>query len=31
MAIRMMLINHPLDCHVCEASGACALQDMAYE
>ncbi len=31
MAIRMMLVNHPLDCHVCEASGACSLQDLAYE
>ena len=28
MAIRMMLLNHRLDCHVCEASGACALQDL---
>lgn len=30
-AIRMMLINHPMECHVCGASGSCALQDLAYE
>jgi predicted molibdopterin-dependent oxidoreductase YjgC len=30
-AIKLMLINHKLDCHVCDASGACALQDLAYE
>lgn len=26
-----MLANHPQDCLVCDASGSCELQDMAYE
>jgi predicted molibdopterin-dependent oxidoreductase YjgC len=30
-AIRLMLLNHRFDCHVCEKSGACVLQDLAYE
>ena len=30
-AIRLMLVNHKLDCHVCEASGDCDLQNLAYE
>jgi len=30
-ALRLLLVNHKLNCHVCEASGACALQDLAFE
>lgn len=29
--VSLMLSNHPNDCMMCEASGACALQDLAYE
>lgn len=27
----MLLINHPLDCPVCDQAGECNLQDLAYE
>jgi NADH-quinone oxidoreductase subunit G len=27
----MLLINHPLDCPVCDQAGECHLQDLAYE
>jgi predicted molibdopterin-dependent oxidoreductase YjgC len=30
-AIRLMLLDHRLDCHICEKSGDCVLQDLAYE
>jgi formate dehydrogenase alpha subunit len=29
--VSLMLSNHPNDCMQCEASGACALQSLAYE
>jgi len=29
--LEMMLANHPQDCLVCDASGSCELQDLAYE
>jgi len=30
-AIRFMLINHPLDCPICDKGGECRLQDLAFE
>ncbi len=29
-ALRLMLVNHPLDCPVCDAGGECQLQNLAY-
>lgn len=29
--VEMLLINHPLDCPVCDQAGECYLQDLAYE
>lgn len=29
--IQFILVNHPLDCPVCERSGECSLQDLTYE
>lgn len=29
--LELMLANHPQDCLVCDASGSCELQDLAYE
>jgi NADH-quinone oxidoreductase subunit G len=29
--VEFTLINHPLDCPVCDKGGACELQDRAYE
>ena len=29
--IEFLLINHPLDCPICDAAGQCMLQDYAYE
>ncbi|MGP8216846.1 MAG: 2Fe-2S iron-sulfur cluster-binding protein [Bacteroidia bacterium] len=29
--VEMLLINHPLDCPVCDQAGECKLQDLAYE
>jgi predicted molibdopterin-dependent oxidoreductase YjgC len=29
--LEMMLANHPQDCLVCDSSGACELQDLAYD
>ena len=29
--LEMMLANHPRDCLVCDSSGACELQDLAYD
>ena len=31
LTLEMMLANHPQDCLVCDVSGACELQDLAYE
>ena len=30
-ALEFMLINHPLDCPICDKAGECRLQDLAYE
>ncbi|MBW1678535.1 MAG: molybdopterin-dependent oxidoreductase [Deltaproteobacteria bacterium] len=30
-AIRFLLVNHPLDCPVCDKGGECRLQDLAFE
>lgn len=30
-AIEFLLVNHPLDCPICDAAGQCELQDYAYE
>lgn len=29
--VEMLLINHPLDCPVCDQAGECKLQDLGYE
>jgi NADH-quinone oxidoreductase subunit G len=29
--VEFLLINHPLDCPVCDQAGECSLQDFAYE
>lgn len=29
--IRLMLVNHPLDCPVCDASGECDLQNICFD
>jgi len=29
--LRFMLINHPLDCPICDKAGECLLQDLVYE
>lgn len=31
MMLRLLLVNHPLDCPVCERSGECKLQDKTFE
>ncbi len=31
MSLELMLANHPQDCITCDVSGACELQDLAYE
>lgn len=31
ITLEMMLANHPRDCLVCDSSGSCELQDLAYE
>jgi len=31
MMIQLILVNHPLDCVICERSGECSLQNTAYE
>lgn len=31
LMVRMMLVNHPLDCAICERSGECLLQDTTVE
>jgi NADH-quinone oxidoreductase subunit G len=28
---RILLINHPLDCPVCDQAGECDLQDLSFE
>ena len=30
-AVRFMLVNHPLDCPICDKGGECHLQDLAFE
>jgi NADH-quinone oxidoreductase subunit G len=29
--VEMLLVNHPLDCPVCDQAGECHLQDLSYE
>lgn len=29
--VELLLVNHPLDCPVCDAGGECQLQDICYE
>ncbi|RYY08025.1 MAG: 2Fe-2S iron-sulfur cluster binding domain-containing protein [Sphingobacteriaceae bacterium] len=29
--VEMLLINHPLDCPICDQAGECQLQDLGYE
>ncbi len=29
--VEILLLNHPLDCPVCDQAGECSLQDLAYE
>ncbi|MFD2248420.1 2Fe-2S iron-sulfur cluster-binding protein [Pontibacter ruber] len=29
--VEMLLINHPLDCPICDQAGECNLQDLSYE
>jgi NADH-quinone oxidoreductase subunit G len=29
--VEMLLVNHPLDCPVCDQAGECSLQDLSYE
>src|SRR5436309_14460997 len=29
--VELLLINHPLDCPVCDQAGECHLQDLSYE
>ncbi len=29
--VQMLLVNHPLDCPVCDAGGECSLQDVCYD
>ena len=29
--VEFLLINHPLDCPVCDQAGECDLQDLSYE
>ena len=29
--VEMLLINHPLDCPICDQAGECKLQDLSYE
>src|SRR4030043_2170010 len=31
LTLELMLANHPQDCLVCDSSGACELQDLAYD
>jgi predicted molibdopterin-dependent oxidoreductase YjgC len=30
-ALKVILVNHPLDCPVCDKAGACMLQDLTFE
>ncbi len=29
--VEILLINHPLDCPICDQAGECKLQDLGYE
>ena len=31
LTLELMLANHPQDCLICDVSGDCELQDLAYE
>ncbi len=31
LVLELLLINHPLDCPVCDKAGACSLQDLTHE
>ena len=31
LTLELMLANHPVDCLICDVSGECELQDLAYE
>ncbi len=31
LMVKLILVNHPVDCTVCERSGECRLQDITYE
>ena len=30
-SLKLILVNHPLDCPICDKGGECLLQDLAYE
>ena len=30
-ALKLILLNHPLDCPICDKAGECTLQDLVYE
>jgi len=30
-SLKLILVNHPLDCPVCDKAGECVLQDLVYE
>jgi len=30
-ALKLLLVNHPVDCPVCDAAGECQLQNRTYE
>lgn len=30
-SLQLILVNHPLDCPICDKGGECALQDLVYE
>jgi NADH dehydrogenase/NADH:ubiquinone oxidoreductase subunit G len=30
-ALKAMLVNHPLDCPICDKAGECMLQELVYE
>jgi len=30
-SLKLILVNHPLDCPICDKAGECLLQDLAYE
>ena len=30
-SLKALLVNHPLDCPICDKAGECMLQDLVYE